>query len=146
MQTVRHNVFETNSSSTHSISISTAELNNTLLDSLPVDTNGEVHIYPGEYGWEYENYSAATDKASYCYVWAVQYGTEEHRSMLEQVLKKQTGAKKVVFQTSNDQYNPTGYIDHQSDDVGAEAFLSEETLRQFIFNKDSYFITDNDNR
>ena len=66
--------------------------------------------------------------------------------MLTEVLKEETGASKVEYRQSDDQYYLYGYIDHQSHEVCEGAFKNKETLRNFIFNPKSYLHTDNDNR
>jgi hypothetical protein len=142
MRTIRHSVFETNSSSSHSISISKETA---VMQTLPVGADGVLRFSGGEFGWEFEHYSSAMSKAIYALTWAKQYGTKEDVAMLRKVLKEQTGAKKVLFESVSDEYYPWGYIDHQSDDVCKEAFVDEETLRMFIFNPQSNFTTDNDN-
>jgi len=147
---LRRGVFETNSSSTHSISIASGA---ETLDTLYVDPDGVCRIHGGEFGWEVEDYNSAPMKAAYALVWAKEYGNEQNRQMLKKVIQTQTGAKDVVFTDFVDadrnlvsaEYDP-GYIDHQSSDVCAEAFASEETLRNFIFNQRSILHTDNDNR
>lgn len=148
MKNIRHGVFETNSSSTHSISIN----RNTegLMETLPVSENGEIEIEPGEFGWELEEYSDPMYKASYALTWAKQNEkpeNPEYSTMLEKVIKDQTGAKKVTFVSQGDEgsWDAWGYIDHQSNDVCETAFEDEATLRDFIFRKGSYFETDNDN-
>ena len=140
---IRRGVFETNSSSTHSISIASGA---ETLDRLWVDDAGVCRIEPGEFSWEVEDYRDAATKASYAMVWAFQYGKPAHRTMLRNVIKENAEAKKVVFGMTDDEFSPRGYIDHQSQDVAEEAFASEETLRSFIFNMRSTLHTDNDNR
>lgn len=130
---IRHFVFETNSSSSHSISIpDTMEL----LDTLHPDENGEIRLGSGEYGWGYEEYNDAYNKADYAAVYA--NGNEEHMSMLRGVIRMHTGAKEIVFLGD-------GYIDHQSSDTCDEAFSSPTRLMNFIFNPKAELIIDNDN-
>ena len=154
MKNIRHSVFETNSSSTHSISISS---NTNTLDTLPVDEEGKLHVEFGEFGWEEETYRDAGNKLMYAATWVfghepdTEYGTGnikefiKYKTMLEEVLKEQTGAKEIIYKKEKGRWSPTGYIDHQSSDVCEEAFESKEKLRNFIFNPTSYFETDNDN-
>ena len=144
MLNIRRNVFETNSSSSHSISIC-SDSNST--DKLYVDDDGIVKLPGGEFGWEYEEYYYAAAKADYCAVWAVQYGSEEDQEMLKKVICEHTGAKEVVFDFQIDECGKDNwsYIDHQSSDVAVDVFASEEDLKNFIFNTGSVLITDNDN-
>lgn len=131
----RDGVFETNSSSTHSISISPIDV---ISDkSLVPDENGVITIYGGEFGWEYETYHGAAAKASYCY--ADNYENSSRLEMLVRVITIVTGAKEVVFDPD------PGYVDHQSCGTSNEAFESDEALSRFIFNHDSWVETGNDN-
>ena len=142
MKNIRRNVFETNSSSTHSISIS--ESSDGILDSLPVDEDGTLHIDGGEFGWEEETYHSARSKASYCAIDTI--NDPKSREMLEKVLKDHTGAKSIVYHISDDWNDPNySYIDHQSAGTSFEAFASEHHLKMFIFNRQSSLTTDNDN-
>lgn len=144
----RESVFETNSSSTHSICISNKK---DILDMLPVDDKGVCSIHPGEFGWEIADYSDAPTKASYCLAFAKTEDPEDGSSigcedMLREVVMEATGAKEVVFvKHAGDGYTQFGYIDHQSHRVAANIFESKKTLRDFIFNPNSTLHTDNDN-
>jgi len=137
---IRLAIFETNSSSTHSLSINKDTI---LYESLNVDRSGNVYISSGEFGWEVEQYRHADVKASYCFTWIKQEcsGETENRylEMLKKAIKEHTQCKNVIFQDED------GYIDHQSDDVCFEVFESEETLKNFIFNVNSTLTTANDN-
>lgn len=62
MNTVRRRfVFETNSSSSHSISIVSGDY---IPDKIYVDETGTCNIFPGEFGWEIEDFYDAASKAS----------------------------------------------------------------------------------
>src|SRR4051794_30987832 len=91
---VRRGVFETNSSSTHSISIASGA---ETLDTIPVDDDGVCRVQPGEFGWEEETFHDAATKASYAMEWALNYGNRTHLDMLAAVIKDRTGAREVVF-------------------------------------------------
>lgn len=58
MHTIRHNVFETNSSSTHSI---------TLQPRSGKQNIKGMTVYFDEFGWEFKRYNDAATKASYIY-------------------------------------------------------------------------------
>lgn len=135
---MRKSVFETNSSSTHSICISESKC---VMDKLPFEEDGTtIFIHPGEFGWEVEDYFDAATKASYCMMFATTVDPDGgYDRMLQEVIKEETGAKMVLFVEGE------GYIDHQSHDVAREAFKSKEALRNFIFNPNSRLHTDNDN-
>jgi len=140
MENIRHSVFETNSSSTHSISIS-SESNGIYETIEPVD--GVITLIGGEFGWAWDQYNSAMVKANYAAIYAMSNGLTE---MLTDILKEHTGAKEVVLSFSNDyDSDHYSYIDHQSHDCCGAAFLSKESLKDFIFNPKSWLFTGNDN-
>lgn len=141
MITVRRRVFETNSSSVHTLAIAKTDHLN---DKLFVDQEGVCRIFFGEFGWGPDVYYDAASKASYCLTAATEYNHAEQLEMLHDVIKQQTGARTVVFEESCG-YNKQGYVDHQSKDVADAAFENADTLRAFIFNKGSILRIDNDN-
>jgi|tagenome__1003787_1003787.scaffolds.fasta_scaffold15557292_1 hypothetical protein len=105
MRQIRHSVFETNSSSTHSISISNDVKT---LDPLCVDENGVVAIDGQGFGWEYETYTDAQSKASYAMIYAHEWSGEkkdEHIRILTDVIKQQTGCKEVVYNYSDQEWD-----------------------------------------
>lgn len=151
---VRRGMFETNSSSTHSITIEAGELN----DTIGPQDDGKIHLGFGEFGWEEVDYWDAQTKAEYCHTWCwtsggVPEGSDEGEcphpvqlAMLYKVIQEHTGCEVVTEVDVDDEWNPYGYIDHQSADVCIEAFESEENLKAFIFNSASLLHTDNDNK
>jgi len=141
MKNIRRNVFETNSSSSHSISISTKD---NLFDDLEQDENGVITLNGGEFGWGYDKYHDALTKANYCAVDS--YDQPEEREMLISVIKEHTGCRDVVLNINKD-FNSGNwsYIDHQSQGTSEYAFQSRESLKRFIFDPSSYLTIDNDN-
>ena len=143
----RDGVFETNSSSTHSICIDRGAF--VLSNDIEVQ-DGVAMICGGEFGWEVEDFFDSTTKASYCLTYiegqreCEPEEAERRTIMLENVVKRGTGAREVRF--VNGQYD---MIDHQSawgeDQACEPAFESEDALYQFIFNRTSFLHTDNDN-
>lgn len=144
MKIERHKVFETNSSSSHSISIDSTTM---MLDtSLTPDSDGQLTIAGESFGWEWARYNDAKTKAQYCF--ADSYGNESRMDMLKEVLMEQTQAKEIIFPTEahNEWGGPGGAsVDHESAGTSSEAFESKETLRDFIFNMNSILFTGNDN-
>lgn len=132
MKTIRKNIFETNSSSSHSLSL---ESNVKLDDNLVADPDGVVRIEEGEFGWEWRKYNDAHTKASYCLT-LCRYN-DLYLDMLRDVIEDYT-KHQVEFITD------CGYIDHQSSD-NDEMFSSRETLKDFIFSTENYLFTGNDN-
>jgi hypothetical protein len=148
MKKIRNRVFETNSSSCHSITIDNTNIS---YYTIYPDSEGIITLRGGEFGWEIADYNDPLTKAEYCAQSIVQsvytptdsleFRDENKKEMLIKVIEEHTGAK-VEFNalSLND-----GYIDHQSNDVADEAFYSEENLKNFIFNRNSVLYTDNDN-
>jgi len=142
MRQIRRSVFETASSSVHSLTIVAGDL----VKSDYKDKSFE--IFPGEFGWGYDKFTDSHTKASYCYTWLqyVHENRERFQEMLVKAIKDHTGAFEVVFSKSTDSYWPEGYIDDQSTDLCTEVFESEDNIKNFIFNPQSTLIIDNDNK
>jgi hypothetical protein len=138
MINIRHQVFETNSSSTHSISITSSAYG--ILETLPCK-EGIVYLTGGEFGWEWKKYNDALTKANYAAVFA--NGNPGMTDMLVSVIKEHTGAKDVKFNLSD------SLIDHQSSRLengdALRAFNSPDSLKDWIFNPESWLFTGNDN-
>ena len=140
MINIRNNIFETNSSSTHSIAISSGIVG--ILDTIVPDDNGIIILNGGEFGWECYRYYDAITKANYAAVCST-YLKDNVKDMLIQVIKEHTGAKEVIFDINDD-----SYIDHQSIENGNHIngiFKSKESLKKLIFDPLSYIETSNDN-
>lgn len=145
----RNNVFETNSSSTHSITIAD-DLGDTL-DIIPMDSDGSITLKGEAFGWSWQRYNDARTKATYCMVHAAETKDRTKLGMLRQVLKDYTKASEINLEAfgksayQEDQLTAQGNIDHQSTGVASEAFDSKETLARFIFDPRSWLMLGNDN-
>lgn len=130
MELIRLNCFETNSSSSHSISITKG--------SSPVYTtmehNGTIEIKGGEFGWEYEKTNNALTKATYACIQFMH--SQEGLQQVLDIIKEQTMANEVIF-LGNDN---NSYIDHDSMGI-----LPLDEVREFIFNKNYWLFLGNDN-
>ena len=134
---IRKSLFETNSSSTHSITIQEGG------DFTSIKHNGVIELIGGEFGWEWEAYRDPLTKANYCAVHAA--GNEAHEKMLKEVISEHTGAEvEISIKTDFEEYNRS-YIDHQSQDTAEKAFESRESLKNFLFGVNSTLYTGNDN-
>lgn len=152
---IRHGVFETNSSSSHSIAIDDSA---DLLD-MPFtqeDTDrGFVEIECGEFGWEQNTYSCVYSKLSYLVTsiasslpYDENYTVEDIYDMegfktINDAVKEHSGLTVRIISSSG--WRGFGYIDHQSSDVPREALVNKETIKRFLFSPKSFFETDNDN-
>lgn len=170
MKKTRQNVFETNSSSTHSITFS--ENIKGVYNTLPVNDLGqvEIHVSDNGYGWDVDEYTDPHSKAEYIYIyirdWYNKYKkdpeidylkcrsdedkdwiylkNEALENQFKRIIMEHTGAESVVIY-DNDGSN--GYIDHQSVEFNELDWLvdSDDKLKEFIFDPECVLITDNDN-
>mgnify|MGYP003651961699 CR=1 FL=1 len=138
-------MFESNSSSSHSVTIDT---NSTFTSITPKD--GVIDLCGGEYGWEFVKYTDPLEKANYCAVAVNHPKYEDYRETLIEVIKEQTGATEVkIAEVALDDYST--YIDHQSlndHDKSCRTIFSgdvKENLRNFIFRTNSVLHLGNDN-
>lgn len=172
---IRSSVFETNSSSTHSVSIS--RKNSKYYDASSLnffidDNDNKVHVKFGEFGWEIESYWSPYDKLQYIVTMLVE--TEGNSITCVDDLFQTDGFKLINDAVANycncdgiwidedmklDSYtwdgkthyyiDHNGYIDHQSceDYKTVQDFLDDYCLdvTQFIFDSGVVVHTDNDN-
>lgn len=163
---IRRSVFETNSSSTHSISI----IKKSNLDEFP-DT---VVFDNGEFGWEFEIYYDTTSKAEYlweaitsCY-WnkidkvnnAINFITDTlAKYNIKAVFPYAANMKvkthtyddgstytHIKFMNDNDEEDD-GYVDHGKE-LGyflVDVLSNEKKLMNYLFDYNSYVSTGNDN-
>lgn len=136
---IRRGVWETNSSSSHSLSIASDALPFIVDRTLLPDQYGSIILQGGEFGWEWKKYNDARTKADYLAVACA--SDPDLKERLTNVIRQQTGCTNVFFPSEGD----CGYIDHQSCDVPHKAFETDEMLRSFIFNMNSWLFTGNDN-
>jgi hypothetical protein len=153
---IRTKVFETNSSSTHSISIISGDPK--LYSTISVDEDGTIELTGGQFGWEQMMFTSPIAKANYAIqdvfgnrrsynddedeISFLNFLKDEKLQMIFEVIKEHTKAKNIVI---NKEELKSGYIDHQSAETSMEAFESKQTLFDFLFNPNSYIHTDNDN-
>ena len=152
MKLIRKGVFETNSSSTHSITVES----NTGFTSISPNNDGEIVIKAsGEYGWAQETYKDPVDKLDYITIYARDWCGESSEQFLSQIkncVEEHTGATvKFEYETErswNGNDHNSGYIDHQSVEMSDyhHLFLDDgKLLKDFIFGIGSELETDNDN-
>ena len=144
---IRENMFETNSSSSHSFTLGEGEF---VADRAIPIKKGVAVIYPGEFGWGPETHRDAPTKAAYCLIHAMREKLsgqgEGCLRILHMVLEKELGC--VVEFRPNDSWRGEtdwGQIDHQSQGMIAEVFEDPAALHRFIFDKGSELVISNDN-
>jgi len=138
MKTIRTSVFETNSSSSHSISIS-----NSPSQAIPNFRGQNFELTGGEFGWGPDSYYNWETKANYAAVAIVKNELKLHKEWLVEILKEKLGCEEVIFKIDPDSYS--SYIDHQSSSVFQYSVESKDDLYKFVF-CDSELVIDNDNR
>lgn len=146
MRTVlRKGVFETNSSSVHSICIAK--------DSCTDQEYPEkLYFKHGEFGWEYECYRTPEEKASYLYeaVCGI-YENRADRENIKNQLFDILGKKGIIAEFEEDKEDEygfrEGYIDHcwEVKEWLDSVLHSEKRLMNFLFSDKSYVHTGNDN-
>lgn len=167
MRKIRTGVFETNSSSSHSIALNTIPRSgryNSVFGIEP-DENGYIHAELGEFGWGYDVLYNTLDKLSYVLTIAISsmgdsiksaedfYQTEDFKMIQECV--KEHGVNGLIVDNVivvNKYGDRTwteygGYIDHQSQFGSVQGFLDAYgiTLEELIFTDKYNIIIDNDN-
>lgn len=155
-RTIRRGVFETNSSSMHSISITEEEEGQ---DKNIGETHGVVVGYFGEYGWGYERLTTPLEKLSYVLTSLPyligdvteldDYTESVYVRWLGEMVKDYTGSE-LEIQGGECQYHPMGYIDHESTGILRDYWSEEEegfksNMRDLIFSSKYTIVIDNDN-
>ena len=151
---IRKSVFETNSSSSHSLVISKKDRGYDY--DLPVDENGILVIPFGEFGWGPDILRTPMEKLSYKLTDLMNsYSTcnkppkelykminqnKEIEKLVNLIKHHCPKVKDVTFQLISDTYYPCGYIDHDS--VGVANNIETKRL---IFDNSVIVIIDNDN-
>jgi len=150
---IRKSVFETNSSSMHSVAIIGS--NRDSISKLYANNDNEITVYPGEYGWGYETLREPSEKLSYIVTTIAEKNGRESLEdtiffkWLDEMIFDYTGSKLFVHK-SEDKYYPYGYVDHQSTDTLDDFWSVNEdvfknNMRDLIFNDKYFIIIDNDN-
>jgi len=133
MVKIRKSIFETNSSSSHSLSL--GKLPDNVV--VPWEDNYETIVLgKGEYGWGYEELTTWLEKADYLSIETEH--NETKRDVLESAIKR-------YFPNITIEYEYTVYIDHQSygelwDEIGYDV----DEACKVIFGNSTIEI-DNDN-
>lgn len=151
---VRDAVFETNSSSTHSLTIAPDEV----LDfAIPKEDlrEGVITVRPHAYGWEWRRYYTPAEKMAYLLAQVSRGFFRNHRrsKLLTEKFRKANAEAEFICSTVE---RVTGcrvdirpdfnaYVDNDSYGVGFEVLSSEKDLLSFLFSRQSYIETGNDN-
>lgn len=135
MINIRQSVFETNSSSMHSLSIIGSDRMTNVITE-------DATVTYGEYGWGYDTLTHPLDKISYI---ITQYSDdEEMKETVKRAFKNYTGFELTIVETG-DKYYSKGYIDHESYGMICEFVKDENAIVDIVFNDKYTIVIDNDN-
>lgn len=164
---IRKNFPETNSSSSHSVSISlSGKYYKPEEWNIEIQNDGTIFIPDStdDFGWEFKKYNDVLTKIQY--VSSIYYIKENPKKLkiLKDVIKSFTGAKKVIFEfektfeeecrnclENNEKINIKDIadigsgIDHGSSSIFPQILESKNTIKDFIFNPSSWLFLGNDN-
>lgn len=141
---IRKGMFETNSSSTHTI----------IVTDHKTEPGNLVDFAIGEFGWEFRRLDTIDKKASYLYTMACDMLDRDVYQDLYEILTKygvecscSVPAKFTKY--SGGEYLDNGYVDHASDG-DAKEFVErmlnhEHALIKYLFSDESFVVTGNDN-
>ena len=142
MITIRNGVFETNSSSTHSIILTTRK----------TEPGLHVDFSIGEFGWEWRKLASTDEKASYLYTLACEnLGRDVYQDFYEVLVKygvSCTCSRPAKFvKSGNYEYLDNGYVDHcdEAKDFVERMMSHEKALIKYLFSDESFVVTGNDN-
>lgn len=136
MKKTRTGVFETNSSSTHSICIAR---------NVEVKLPDSIHFEFGEFGWENDTLYSVGEKASYLYTGMYANGMETEFATIVDILRDK--GIEVTMEEKATGYFDQGYVDHSNDlaDFLSAIIGDEDKLLNFLFSDLSFIRTGNDN-
>ena len=158
MLQVRKNVFETNSSSTHSLVISKKDREYDYC--LPVEDDGTLVVTFGEFGWGPEVLAQPIEKLTYlvtdrCNLYDLSEEDPHEGEELQEFIKSDENIQEIIEVVKSccpdvqdirfelcDSWDPFGYVDHQSQGTSYESGLS---IEEIIFSNKVIILIDNDN-
>lgn len=140
MMKIRRGMFETNSSSTHTI----------IVTDRKTEPGNLVDFAIGEFGWGFEKLTSIDEKASYLYTMACGCLGEDVYPRLYDMLIKY-GVECSCSNPAVFDYNclDNGWVDHCCDgdamDFVNRMLSHEHALIKYLFSDESFVITGNDN-
>lgn len=141
---IRRGIFETNSSSTHTI----------IVTDRKTEPGNLVDFAIGEFGWGFEKLTSIDEKASYLYTMACeQLGRDVYRDLYEMLVKYgvrcSCSVPAVIRHESYGDYLDNGYVDHacggEAIDFVDRMLNHEHALIKYLFSDKSFVVTGNDN-
>lgn len=150
---IRSSVFETNSSSMHTLTLKNSDETKDFV--LELDKDGYLHIETGDYSDLKKDLKEVSEILSFVASWIVEYGyyngwaaehdwegnpsPDEMRSfkgfdVLENIVKKHTGTKGIIIEEIKKSEFPSG----ESLNIKEEEMFDPDVMEQLIFGKGSY--------
>lgn len=149
---IRSSVFETNSSSMHTLTLKNSDETKDFV--LELDKDGYLHIETGDYSELKKDLKEVPEILSFVASWIVEYGyydgwgekhdyenpsPDEMRTfkgfdVLENIVKKHTGAKGIIIEEIKKSEFPSA----ESLSIKEEKMLDPNVMEQLIFGKGSY--------
>ena len=154
MKKIRKSVFETNSSSMHSLILKNSEETKDI-SALKLDDNGYLHIELNDYSFLKKDLKEVEEILSFVASYMIEYGyyngwseknnyerdpnPEEMKKfkgidILENIVKKYTGAKGIVIEKITRGHFPGA----ESFNISEEKMFNSSILEQLIFGKENY--------
>lgn len=134
---IRSNVFETNSSSMHSIIIIG---NDQYIDKSKLPKHKRIDPDNMNFSWGPETRKTIYDRIGYAIAWA--YSNGEEKDMIKKI--QDILDMEIEYDESKYEDHKYGCIDHQSLDVLPD-FLENSSLEEFITNDKYHIVIDHDN-
>jgi len=155
---IRKGVFETNSSSMHSLAVIGADRMNQLnFHTTNIDGVKKISVQSDEYGWSGDDLITPLEKLSYIAT-LIQYKDSSNEipnskyfQWLSEMVKDYTGyGLTYIPYLEGDKWNADGYVNHQSTDtLDSEWSTNEEdfksNMKDIVFNDKYFIVIDNDN-
>ena len=143
MMKIRRGMFETNSSSTHTI----------IVTDRKTEPSNLVDFSIGEFGWEFRRLDTIDEKASYLYTMACEIlGRDVYQDFYEVLVKygvecSCSGPAKFARWKDGDPYLDNGYVDHcyEGVDFVKRMMDHEHALIKYLFSPESFVVMGNDN-
>ena len=158
MINIRQNVFETNSSSSHSFSLTfNGSKKDSVLGTIAPNENGQIVFTGGNFIGSSFNLSSPQSKANLIAARIIVYGDFNLKERFEKVIKEHTGATEIVYDVRpvavdgkepNTFYSPridsmySYHYDEETEEeseIGFDEILADNNLiKIFIFSNNAY--------
>jgi len=138
MQSIRQGVFETNSSSSHSITVNISP--NNRYETVTPASNGALTLNGGDFSKAEFHIQNPMEKANAIAVYCAVTGDEKVWKLFEEVMLKQTGATHIVNNIVLLGPNRNSHMSSWFISYLTEALGSKKDIRDFVFNRSSNIV------